>query len=361
MNPAPPSADLLLRWYHTHRRALPWRAVGNAKPNPYHVWLSEIMLQQTTVATVIPYFLRFTERFPTVFDLARADDDAVLGLWAGLGYYARARNLIACARIVAVSGAFPAQIDGLRALPGIGPYTAAAIGAIAFNLPVVPVDGNVERVAARVHAIETPLPAARPAITAAAARLGDQTAARREPGDFVQALFDLGATICTPRNPSCLLCPWQDCCAGHARGIAATLPRKAAKPPRPVRYGTVFLLRDRTGAIGLRRRPPKGLLGGMFELPGTAWEAVNREATPPIPALWHDAGTIVHVFTHFELRLRVMAAAVDTLPDGLPGGLPDRLPDRLIVAPADTPLPTLMRKAVTAGLALIPRKAGGAV
>jgi A/G-specific adenine glycosylase len=308
------------------------------------------MLQQTVVATVIPYFQRFTERYPTIDALAAAPDDDVLGLWAGLGYYARARNLIACARAITNAGRFPATIEGLRALPGIGAYTAAAIGAIAFDLPVVPIDGNVERVATRIGAIETPLPAAKPAIAALAAWLGDQPEARAAPGDFAQALFDLGATICTPRSPSCLICPWQPDCAGHAAGIAATLPRKPARPTRPIRFGTAFLLRDPAGAIALRRRPPKHLLGGMFELPGTAWESAMPHAPPPMPAAWHDAGVVIHVFTHFELRLRIKAAQVATLPA------------ETIAAPPDTPLPSLMRKAVIAGLACLDRVGGdGAV
>lgn len=297
------------------------------------------MLQQTVVATVIPYFQTFIERFPTVADLAAADDDTVLGLWAGLGYYARARNLIACARAVADAGGFPTTVEGLRALPGIGAYTAPAIGAIAFNLPTVPVDGNVERVTARIFAIDAPLPGAKPAIASAAARLGVQAEARRSPGDFAQALFDLGATVCTPRNPSCMICPWRDDCAARAQGIAGDLPRKAPRPTRPVRFGTVFLLRDSTGAIGLRRRPPKGLLGGMFELPGSDWAISPPDVRPPVAASWREAGVVVHVFTHFELRLTVKAAAVKRLPDGL------------IASPGATPLPTLMRKAVTAGLA----------
>ncbi|MCF3947923.1 A/G-specific adenine glycosylase [Acidiphilium iwatense] len=338
----PPSSALLLRWYRAHRRELPWRAAPGVRADPYRVWLSEIMLQQTTVGAVIPYFRRFIERFPTVAALAQAPEDDVLGLWAGLGYYARARNLIACARVVAGMGGFPETIEALRALPGIGGYTAAAIGAIAFDRPVVPVDGNVERVAARIFAIEASLPKAKPTIAAAAARLGEQAAARRAPSDFAQALFDLGATICTPRNPSCMICPWRDACSAHRRGIAEELPRKEKKAVRPVRFGTVFLLRDSVGMIGLRRRPPKGLLGGMFELPGTDWESAMPETEPPIAATdWRDAGTIRHVFTHFELSLRVMAASVVVLPRGL------------TAAPVDTPMPTLMRKAVTAGLAAL--------
>ena len=299
------------------------------------------MLQQTTVVTVIPYFQRFLEHFPTIADLAAAPDEQVLNLWAGLGYYARARNLIACARAVAARGGFPDTLDGLRALPGIGAYTAAAIGAIAFARPVVPVDGNVERVTARIFAIDAPLPGAKAAIADAAATLGAQKAARAQAGDFAQALFDLGATICTPRSPSCLLCPWQHHCAAHAQGIAATLPRKAAKTPRPIRHGTVFLLRDQHGQIGLRRRPPSGLLGGMLELPGSTWQDAQGPAAPPVAGDWRDAGTIIHVFTHFELRLAVRAAHVR------------HLPNDLTAAPPDAPLPTVMKKAVAAGLAAL--------
>ena len=296
------------------------------------------MLQQTTVATVIPYFQRFLEHFPTIADLAAAPDEQVLNLWAGLGYYARARNLIACARVVAARGAFPTTIEGLRSLPGIGAYTAAAIGAIAFSLPVVPIDGNVERVTARLFAIEIPLPAAKPAIAAAAAQLGAQRHARAHPGDFAQALFDLGATLCTPRSPSCLLCPWQRTCAARQRGIT-DLPRKPKKTARPIRFGTVFLLRDHHGQIGLRRRPPSGLLGGMFELPGSLWCDHAAPATePPAPAAWRDAGIITHIFTHFELRLAVRAAIVPHLPNTLTAAAPD------------TPLPSVMKKAVTVGL-----------
>jgi A/G-specific adenine glycosylase len=344
VSPSLPSAENLLRWYHVHRRILPWRAGPGTLPDPYHVWLSEIMLQQTVVATVIPYFHRFIERFPTISDLAVAADDEILGLWAGLGYYARARNLIRCARAVAEAGGFPVTLDGLRALPGIGPYTAAAIGAIAFDIPVVPVDGNVERVTARMFAIEEALPAAKDAIAVAAARLGAQAAAQSSPGDFAQALFDLGATVCTPRSPSCMVCPWRDGCAAHARGLSADLPRKAKRAARPVRRGTVFVMQDRSGMIGLRRRPPRGLLGGMLEVPGTDWEATAPPPVPPCAAHWLDAGTIIHVFTHFELRLTVKAGRVAALPGGI------------VAAPPDTPLPTVMRKALEAGLAVLDKR-----
>lgn len=310
-----PPADALLAHYDRHRRSMPWRASPGEAPDPYRVWLSEIMLQQTTVAAVGPYFTRFLERFPSVEALAAAPDEAVMQAWAGLGYYARARNLLACARAVAARGAFPREIDLLLDLPGIGSYTAAAIGAIAFGLPVVPVDGNVERVAARVFAIEAPLPAGKAALAAAAARLGADPAAQARPGDFAQALFDLGATICTPTNPACAICPWRGDCAARARGIQAELPRKTAKKPRPVRHGVHFWLEDASGLVLLRRRPPRGLLGGMTELPGTPWRDVpwvreEAEAHAPMRSAWRDAGEVRHGLTHFELRITVLAARV---------------------------------------------------
>jgi A/G-specific adenine glycosylase len=317
MSSTPVAADLL-RWYDRHRRRMPWRALPGEPADPYRVWLSEIMLQQTTVAAVLPYYERFLTRFPDVATLAAAPEDAVMAAWAGLGYYARARNLHACARAVAAVGGFPVTLDGLRALPGIGPYTAAAIGAIAFGLAVVPVDGNVERVASRVFALTESLPGARPALHAAAARLGEDAAARARPSDFAQALFDLGATLCTPAAPACALCPWRAGCAGHRRGIAATLPRRAAKPARPLRHGVQFWLADAAGRVLLRRRPPRGLLGGMTELPGTPWREApwsDEEALAhaPMRAEWRDLGRIRHVFTHFELDLRVFSARVPAI------------------------------------------------
>lgn len=283
--------------------------------DPYRVWLSEIMLQQTTVAAVIPYYERFLTRFPSVRDLAAAESEAVMQAWAGLGYYARARNLHACAQAVAGLGGFPRTIEGLRALPGIGPYTAAAVGAIAFGIPVVPVDGNVERVASRVFAIETPLPAAKPAIAAAAEALGADVAAQARPSDFAQALFDLGATLCTPTGPACGICPWLEGCAGRASGIAASLPRKAPKAARPLRRGVHFLLEDADGQVLLRRRPPKGLFGGMSELPGTpwrvqAWSRAEALEFAPMRADWREIGAITHGLTHFELELGVWRAVV---------------------------------------------------
>ncbi len=335
----------MLRWYDRHRRVLPWRAGPGQTADPYHVWLSEIMLQQTTVAAVVPYYRRFLELFPTVQALAAAGDEAVMSAWAGLGYYARARNLHACARAVAALGDFPDSVEGLRRLPGVGAYTSAAIAAIAFGRPVVPVDGNVERVTARLFAIDIPLPLARRAIGAAAATLNADLEAYARPSDFAQALFDLGATICTPRNPACAICPWMRCCAARAAGIAGDLPVKAAKAVRPQRHGTVFLLSDAEGRLLLRRRPPSGLLGGMTEFPGTVWRDApftldEVRASAPMAADWRPVGTVTHVFTHFALTLQVFAASVVQVAEDLlqVGFL--RAPDAM----ASEALPSLMRK-----------------
>jgi len=329
---SPPPAGLLLSWYAAHRRHLPWRAAPGEVPDPYHVWLSEIMLQQTQVTTVRPYYAKFLTAYPRIEDLAAAPVDEVLGMWAGLGYYARARNFHACARVVAALGGFPRSVEGLRALPGVGPYTANAIAAIAFGIPVLPVDGNIERVAARVFAIEAALPAGKKVIGEVAARLLEDDAAKAAPGDFAQALFDLGASICTPRSPACGICPWMWHCAGQARGLAAALPKRAKKPERPRRTGVVYVLMDEEGAVLLIRRPEKGLLGGMMALP----------ETPPVNASWRDAGVVLHVFTHFALTLRVLAARVPVLPAGALRGLA-----------ATTPLPSVMRKALDAGRAAL--------
>ncbi len=273
------------------------------------------MLQQTTVTAVIPYYERFVSRFPTVQALAAAPLDSVLSAWAGLGYYARARNLHACAVAVAAAGGFPADLAGLQALPGIGTYTAAAIAAIAFGLPAVPVDGNVERVVSRVFAIEDALPAAKPVFRAAAARLGDDPLARARPSDFAQALFDLGAGVCTPAAPACAVCPWVAGCAARQAGIQSKLPRKSPKKARPVRFGVHFWLTDDAGRVLLRTRPSKGLLGGMTELPGTEWRpepwtVTEAVALAPMALDWRGAGQVRHGFTHFELIIDVLAAQV---------------------------------------------------
>ena len=311
-----PSAAALLAWYDRHRRILPWRAGPGQARDPYRIWLSEVMLQQTTVATVGPRYARFLDRFPSVQALAAADWAEVAEEWAGLGYYARARNLHACAKAVAAAGGFPREPAALEALPGIGRYTASAVGAIAFDAPVVPVDGNVERVTVRLAAIEDPLPGAKPRLTALAAGFMADPAARERPGDFAQALFDLGATICTPRSPACALCPWQEACTARRAGIAAELPRKSPKPARPLRHGTHFLLTDRQGRILLRRRPDKGLLGGMLEVPGTPWRAgpwaeAEALAHAPAAAAWRAMpGVARHGFTHFELEMVLFTAAL---------------------------------------------------
>jgi A/G-specific adenine glycosylase len=338
-----PSASDLLDWYDRHRRDLPWRVASGATADPYRVWLSEIMLQQTTVRAVAPYFVRFLERWPDVQALAAAALDNVLSSWAGLGYYARARNLHACARAVVAAGGFPRDLAGLRALPGIGDYTAAAVGAIAFGVPAVPVDGNVERVVARLFAVDEEMPRAKPMLRRLASRLGDDAAARARPSDFAQALFDLGATVCTPGVPACALCPWMADSAGRRAGTAAGLPRKAAKRARPLRHGVQFWLTDPDGNVLLRRRQQDGLLGGMTELPGTEWrpmpwDTAEALALAPMDARWRESGEVRHGFTHFELTLRLYAAQVPRIEAG---GF-----QRPIAALADEALPSVMRKCV---------------
>jgi A/G-specific adenine glycosylase len=296
-------SDTLLAWYDAHARALPWRSPpGAPPPDPYRVWLSEVMLQQTTVAAVKPYFERFLARWPTVETLAAADDAELMAAWAGLGYYSRARNLLACARAVVRDhgGRFPASAAELRRLPGIGDYTAAAIAAIAFNEPATVVDGNVERVIARLFAIEEAMPAAKPLIRAQAARL---TPADR-PGDYAQAMMDLGATICTPRRPACAICPVRTHCLAFAQGRPDAFPVKPAKSAKPHRRGYAFWI-EADGQVLLVTRPPKGLLGGMRALP----DAPNLQDAP-IAADWDVIDRPVrHVFTHFSLDLSVAIAS----------------------------------------------------
>ncbi len=307
------AASLLLAWYDVHARALPWRTPpGDATPpDPYRVWLSEIMLQQTTTAAVAPYFARFTARWPTVAALAAADEAELMAAWAGLGYYARARNLIACARAVVGEhdGRFPATEEGLRVLPGVGAYTAAAIAAIAFGRRAVVVDANVERVTTRLFALAEPLPGARPRIRA----LADTITPDVRAGDFAQAMMDLGATICTTRAPRCLLCPLARCCEARAAGASRQPIRSSpSRKARPHRRGVAYWL-EAEGDVLLVRRPDKGLLGGMRALPGSAWSDAP-ESTPPAAADWRPIGTVEHVFTHFSLSLDVMAARISARP-----------------------------------------------
>ena len=300
----------LLGWYDANRRRLPWRAEGAKMPDPYAVWLSEIMLQQTTVPAVIPYFSRFLARWPTIEALAQAPLDEILKEWAGLGYYARARNLHACASHLmgSLGGRFPQTSAELRKLPGIGPYTAAAIAAIAFGEKAAAVDGNAERVIARLFAIEAELPRAKIEI----ARQAEELVPGCRPGDFAQALMDLGAAICTPKSPNCLLCPLFGVCRGRRRGIAENLPRKAPKSPRPVRHGTAYWIERPDGAVLLRRRKEQGLLGGMMEIPSSPWEAERPDGlhAAPLKAEWlRDVARIEHSFTHFHLLLDIWRAA----------------------------------------------------
>ena len=300
----------LLDWYDLNARELPWRVRPGAGvlPNPYAVWISEIMLQQTSVEVVRRRFPGFLARWPTVRALAEADDDAVMAAWAGLGYYARARNMISCARIVAGSpgGRFPEHSGELRKLPGIGPYTAAAIAAIAFDAPEVAVDGNVERVIARHYAIPTPLPAAKPRIRQLAARLAPATRA----GDLCQGLMDLGSLVCRPRQPKCHRCPWQSTCQAFRQGIQDRLPTRTRRPPRPVVTGTAWVGRRQDGAWLLERRPAGGLLGGMPGWPGSGWGS-EQDAAAPWDGPWRRLdGTIRHDFTHFRLELTVFVAVI---------------------------------------------------
>ena len=347
------ASERLLAWYDRHARSLPWRAArGTARgaaADPYRVWLSEIMLQQTTVAAVAPYYEEFLRRWPRVEDLAAADLDQVLTAWAGLGYYARARNLHRCAREVAErhGGRFPDSEEALLKLPGIGPYTAAAVAAIAFGQPATPVDGNIERVVARLFAVVQPLPAAKPQIKRLAADLTPPLRA----GDHAQAMMDLGATICTPRRPKCLACPLAELCAARAEGIAESLPVKAKRSAKPLRRGVAFWLSDGSGAVLLRRRPESGLLGGMMEIPSTPWREGSWEADQvrrhaPAKVRWSNLDAkINHTFTHFRLELdlwRAELAGADSSEDGV--WVP-------IEELGDWALPSVMRKVVHAALA----------
>jgi A/G-specific adenine glycosylase len=341
-------ADLstpLLAWYDLNRRRLPWRALPGDAPDAYRVWLSEIMLQQTTVRAVEGYFLAFTRRWPTIADLAAASLDDVLRAWAGLGYYARARNLHRCARDIVArhGGRFPETLEGLERLPGVGPYTAAAIAAIVFGVPVAAVDGNVERVVSRLFAVTRTLPAAKPDIRAAAASL----VPAERPGDHAQAMMDLGALVCTPRAPGCRCCPLADGCLARRTGIETTLPRKAPRLERPVRYGTAFWAGSRDGAVLMRRRPERGLLGGMMEFPSTDWLADAPDPAPsvPLPLDWRPVGARVeHTFTHFHLVLEIWWAECEAAAVAPPFRW---VPRRDLAGEA---LPSVMRKVAAAVL-----------
>ncbi len=337
-----PSALSLLDWYDSHAREMPWRIApaeraNGVLPDPYRVWLSEIMLQQTTVAAVRNYFLRFTELWPTITDLAAAEDSAVMAEWAGLGYYARARNLVKCARTIVAEhdGRFPRTREALLTLPGVGPYTASAIAAIAFDLPATVVDGNVERVMSRIFAVTAPLPDAKPELTALAERLTPD----KRPGDYAQAVMDLGATICTPRSPACGICPWMQDCRARAGGIAAELPRKSPKKAKPIRFGIAYVAQRQDGAWLLETRPDRGLLGGMLGWPGSDWSETEPVEARPLDIDWSDPGVEVrHTFTHFHLRLSLRVAAVGMETPVRQGVF---IP-REVFRPSD--LPTVMRK-----------------
>lgn len=334
-------SDILLDWYDRHARDLPWRAPpGTPPPDPYRVWLSEVMLQQTTVAAVKPYFEAFTRRWPDVAALAAAPEDDVMAAWAGLGYYSRARNLVKCARAVAARGGFPTTETELRELPGLGAYTAAAVAAIAFAQRAVVVDANVERVVARLFAIDTPMPAARKPIRVAA----DAITPARRAGDFAQAMMDLGSSVCTAREPRCLLCPLAKACKARATGDPARLPVKAPKKPKPLRRGRAFWI-EREGEVWLVRREGKGMLGGMRALPDDGWSArADGTGEAPMPGTWESAGVVRHVFTHAALELSVVVQRNAPAPDAEGEWWPiDRIDD--------AGLPTLFAKAARLVLA----------
>lgn len=341
-------ARQLLDWYDRHARILPWRVAprdlaAGARPDPYRVWLSEVMLQQTTVAAVKPYFDKFTARWPTVRDLAAASQDEVMQYWAGLGYYSRASNLKRCADVVTGEhgGVFPDTRERLQALPGIGAYTSAAIAAIAFGHAEAVVDGNVERVMTRFHAIDTPLPAAKADIH----KHLEQIVPEDRPGDFAQAMMDLGATVCTPKRPSCLPCPWRDTCRGLATGDPERFPVKPPKADKPQRVGAAFVARRADGAVLLEKRAGKGLLAGMAQVPTTGWTARHDGETgadaAPFAADWRNAGSIDHVFTHFRLRLTVWTAQTAIEPGANQWWSTSQALD-------GEALPTVMRKVISA-------------
>ena len=343
----------LLGWYDRHARGLPWRVApgkGAKQADPYHVWLSEVMLQQTTVQAVIPYFVKFVDKWSNIHNLSAAADEEVMREWAGLGYYARARNLLKCARVVSseLGGVFPQTLDGLKALPGIGDYTAAAILSIAFDRVATVIDGNVDRVVSRIFAIDDPLPDSKPEIREKARILFEGANATR-PGDFAQAMMDLGATICTPKTPKCTLCPVARQCQALAKGLAADLPRRKEKAIRPKRFGYIYWITNPQGQVLFEKRPERGLLGGMAAFPTSDWVAVTKGGPPAIDHIsamkdvdnmdMNKGLRVRHVFTHFELELQGVAIAV-------PESFKPR-PDQYWVAPAHLHgqgLPTVFRK-----------------
>ncbi len=342
--------EALLDWYDTNARPMPWRipptdSVNGVRPDPYHIWLSEVMLQQTTVAAVIRYFLAFQRRWPDVHALADADDADVMGEWAGLGYYARARNLLKCARLISTDygGKFPNTEADLLRLPGVGPYTAAAIAAIAFDRQATVLDANVERVVSRLYAITEPLPDSKKTLR----ELAGQLTPTKRSGDYAQAVMDLGATICS-QKPTCEICPIATNCMARKQGIAAELPKKRPKLAKPTRYGIAYMVQRTDGAVLLETRPEKGLLGGMLALPTTEWTEANATEAPPLNAKWSSLATPVkHTFTHFHLLLTVRIASVDmtTTPTRGQFEIPtDATPNKL---------PTVMRKVYSAGITAI--------
>lgn len=365
--------DQILAWYDRHRREMPWRSLPGEVPDPYYVWLSEIMLQQTTVATVGPYFEKFIQVWPTLEEFAAAELDDVLRMWAGLGYYARARNMHKCARLIMseYGGQFPQNQKQLLQLPGIGPYTSAAILAIAFSQPAVVVDGNVERVMARLFAIEKPLPQAKPLLSSYAQKLTPEY----RPGDYAQAVMDLGATVCRPKKPSCTTCPWHSCCSARILGIEEQLPRKSKKPPKPHRRAVAFWLQRSDNKILLRQRPPTGLLGAMMEIPTSPWivQSHHDDLAPdcdhsssldagnppedhaPVNTTWqkNQCSLVRHTFTHFHLEIEVWKARVDAATK-LAGAADEKRCCWVDVHSLEAEaLPSLMRKVVAVALASV--------